>query len=81
VYLYHHSDKTPVAKREDDRAGFYYPFDLVVSGWSEWQKTGRIPHPKELSDRLVIRWRDDLNYFGELIERGRPKDDKKNTLS
>lgn len=74
VYYYHHSDKIPNKPIEEDRGGFANPFDLVVAGWAEREKTGRTPHPKELSDRLVRRWVDDLNHFGELIERGRPKD-------
>jgi hypothetical protein len=36
-----------------------------------------MPHPKELSDRMPVRWRGDLQYFGELIERARPKPDEK----
>lgn len=78
IHYYWHPESIPVKPREEDRGGFYFPLELVIEGWRERDKTGRTPHPKELSGRLVKRWVDDLNYFAELLERGKPKDDKVN---
>lgn len=74
VYFYWNPDQIPQKSREDDRGGFHFPFQLVMAGWHEWQKTGRIPHPKELEARMNVHWVADLQYFGELIERGKPKE-------
>ena len=72
VYYYWHSTEAPKPSKETDRGGFRHPFQLVLYGWKEHKATGRYPDPEELARRIKPNFVADIDYFNELIERGRP---------
>jgi hypothetical protein len=72
TYFYHHPEKRLVKPPDEERGGFYNPLGLVIEGWQEWKATGVRPDPEELARRLNTRWKGDLDYFDEMIQRTRP---------
>lgn len=71
MYYYHHPAEIPA--KPPTRRGFFNPFELVIAGRTERQKTGIIPDREELAKRLNRQWVEDLNYLDELIEQARPE--------
>lgn len=53
--------------------GYIWPEYLVQAGFDEWQKTGRRPNPYELARRMVKSFNDDMDHFGLLVDKMRPK--------
>jgi hypothetical protein len=73
IHDYHHPEQRKQPLPQDERSGFYYPLNLVAAGYQEWKATGRYPDPEELSKRLNTRFKGDIDYLSDSIEKLRPK--------
>lgn len=77
VYLYWHPEQRSKPRNPhdgNDRNGFLYPLNLVMHGWKEHKVTGVYPDPVTLAKRIKPGFVADIDYFNELIERGKPSD-------
>lgn len=76
VYFYWHPDEAKAKGVKEDRGGFYTPsLTLIAAGWEVKKHTGQYPDPEDLAKRMNTRFKLDIDYFDELIERGRPAPD------
>jgi hypothetical protein len=60
--------------RQKEAEGFdHWPFDLVLMGWSEWKRTGKLPNPRELM-KLPTTWVNEIYKWDALVEGNKPDD-------